>query len=247
MGGGGNTGGRTGGSGANTRASASRVVAVADDRSNSVIINAPDDVLPEIEDLINRVDTSVEDITELRVFRLRYADPSEMADVLAGLFPDQSSNSDSARSQVRFGGGFGFGGGGGNRSAAAGGDSNRAKKKGKVLAIPDQRTSSVIVSAAHELMDQIGEVVAQLDSNPARKQKVFVYDLQNADPQQVQEVLRNLFENQQTQNRNNRNSQNQSSALTTRATQQNNNNNRTTTGFGGGGNGGVGGGRTGGN
>lgn len=246
FGGGGNTGGRTGSTGANTRASASRVVAVADDRSNSVIINAPDDVLPEIEDLINRVDTSVEDITELRVFRLRYADPSEMADVLAGLFPDQSSNSDSARSQVRFGGGFGFGGGGGNRSAA-GADSNRAKKKGKVLAIPDQRTSSVIVSAAHELMDQIGEVVAQLDSNPARKQKVFVYDLQNADPQQVQEVLRNLFENQQTQNRNNRNSQNQSSALTTRATQQNNNNNRTTTGFGGGGNGGAGGGRTGGN
>lgn len=247
--GGGNTGARTSGSGANTRASASRVVAVADERSNSVIINAPDDVIPEIEELINRVDTSVEDITELRVFRLRYADPSEMADVLSGLFPDDSRNSDSARSQVRFGGGFGFAGGGGARTATAGADSSRAKKKGKVLAIPDQRTSSVIVSAAHELMDQIGEVVSQLDSNPARKQKVFVYDLQNADPQQVQEVLRNLFENQQTQNRNNRSSQNQSSALTTRATQQNNNNNRTTTGFGGGGNGGggAGGGRTGGN
>lgn len=247
FGGGNNAAGRTGGAG-NNRASASRVVAVADERSNSVIINAPDDVLPEIEELITRVDTSVEDITELRVFRLRYADPSEMSEVLSGLFPDDSRNSDSARSQVRFGGGFGFGGGGGTRTAAAGADSSRAKKKGKVLAIPDQRTSSVIVSAAHELMDQIGEVVAQLDSNPARKQKVFVYDLQNADPQQVQEVLRNLFENQQTQNRNNRSSQNQSSALTTRASQQNNNNNRTTTGFGGGGNGGGGGGgRTGGN
>jgi type II secretory pathway component GspD/PulD (secretin) len=247
---GGNAGRTAGGNGAATRASASRVVAVADERSNSVIINAPDDVLPEIEDLITRVDTSVEDITELRVFRLRYADPSEMADVLSGLFPDDSRNSDSTRSQVRFGGGgFNFGGGGAARTTG-GTDSDRAKKKGKVLAIADQRTSSVIVSAAHQLMDQIGQVVSQLDSNPARKQKVFVYDLQNADPQQVQEVLRNLFENQQTQNRNNRSSsQNQSSALTTRATQQNNNNNRATTGFGGGngGGGGTGGGRTGGN
>lgn len=240
----GNGGGNRGGtSGSNNRASASRVVAVADERSNSVIVNAPDDVLPEIEELITRVDTSVEDITELRVFKLRYADPSEMSEVLAGLFPDESSSSDSTRSQVRFGGGFFQGGGG--RSMAANGSSSRAKKKGKVIAIPDQRTSSVIVSAAHELMDQIGEMVSQLDSNPARKQKVFVYDLQNADPQQVQEVLRNLFENQQTQNRNNRNNQTQNSALTTRANQQNNN--RTTSTFGtGNGGGGGGGGRQGG-
>ncbi len=239
-GGGGNNRGGTS-SGSNNRASASRVVAVADERSNSVIVNAPDDVLPEIEELINKVDTSVEDITELRVFKLRYADPSEMADVLTGLFPDESSSTDASRSQVRFGGAFG--GFGGTRGGAAASGSERAKKKGKVIAIPDARTSSIIVSAAHELMDQIGEMVAQLDSNPARKQKVFVYDLQNADPQQVQEVLRNLFESQQQQSRNNRSgNQNQSSALSTRATQQNNNNNRTTTGFGGGGGGGGAGG-----
>lgn len=244
-------GARTGsGGGGVNRAAASRVVAVADEHSNSLVVNAPDDVMPEIEELITKVDTSVEDVTELRVFRLKHADPMEMADVLSNLFPDDTKSNDNSRSQVRFGGGpFGFGGGGNNRNAAAAG-SERAKKKGRVLAVPDQRTSSVIVSAAHDLMGQIGEMVAQLDSNPARKQKVFVYDLQNADPQQVQDVLRNLFENQNTMNRNTRSgSQNQSSALTTRANQsQNNRNTSGSFGTGGGGGGtGFGGGRAGGN
>jgi hypothetical protein len=92
------------------------------------------------------------------------------------------------------------------------------------------------------MMDQIGEMVKQLDSNPARKQKVYVYDLQNADPQQVQEVFRGLFESQNTQNRSTQN-RNQNSALTTRSTQQQqqNNNRNTGSGFGGGNNGGGGG------
>jgi hypothetical protein len=153
------------------------------------------------------------------------------------LFPDPTTSTDSQRNQ-RFGGGFGmFGGnaGGGTRTTS----SDRAKKKGKVITVPDQRTSSIIVSADREMMDQIADMVKQLDANPARKQKVYVYDLQNADPQQVQEVLRGLFESQNTQNRNTQN-RNQNSALTTRSTQQQqqNNNRNTGGGFGGGGGGG---------
>jgi len=250
QGGGGNRGGGGGAAaGGNTRASASRVTAVADEHSNSLVVNAPDDVMPSIEELVQNVDTNVQDVTELRVFRLRYADPGEMADVLSSLFPDETRSNDNSRTQVRFGGGpFGAFGGGGNRGAAtAGADSERAKKKGRVLAVPDQRTSSVIVSAAHDLMGQIGEMVAQLDSNPARKQKVFVYELENADPNQVQEVLNNLFVNSQTSNRNQRSSSAQNSALTTRSTQntQNSSGRSGTGGFGtgtGGGGGGAGGG-----
>ena len=242
-------GGRTGGGGASSsgsgnRAAASRVVAVADEHSNSIIINAPDDAMPAIEELIRSVDTNVQDVTELRVFRLQHADPVEMSEVLAGLFPDPTTSADSQRNQ-RFGGGFGMFGG--NRGGGTGTTtSDRAKKKGKVITVPDQRTSSIIVSADHEMMDQIADMVKQLDANPARKQKVYVYDLQNADPQQVQEVLRGLFESQNTQNRSTQN-RNQNSALTTRSTQQQqqNNNRNTGGGFGGGG-GGTGGGTGGG-
>ncbi|MCW5557238.1 MAG: hypothetical protein KIT22_05315 [Verrucomicrobiae bacterium] len=228
---GGNGGGNNNNNNATTaRAAASRVTAVADEHSNSIIVNAPEDVLPEIEQLIASVDTNVQDVTELRVFRLKNADPGEMAELLSGLFPDEAETQPSGR-QVQFGGGppGGFQGG----QSTAGTASDREKKKGKVIAVADRRTSSVVVSAAHELMGQIEAMVQQLDTDPARKQKVFVYNLDNADPTQVEQVLRSLFENQNTMNRNqlnNRNSQ-QNSALNNRQT-QNQNFNRSTTGSG---------------
>ena len=237
--GGGGRGGAAASSGGGNRAAASRVVAVADEHSNSLIVNAPEDAMPAIEELIRSIDTNVQDVTELRVFRLQNSDPVEMAEVLAGLFPDPTTSTDNR--QNRFGGGFGMFGGGGRGNAATTGTSERAKKKGRVITVPDQRTSSIIVSADHEMMDQIAEMVKQLDTNPARKQKVYVYDLQNADPQQVQEVLRGLFESQSTANRNTQSRNQQNSALSTRSTQQQNNGNRAATGFGGGGGGGGGG------
>jgi uncharacterized membrane protein len=191
---------------------------------------------------VKSVDKNVEDITEVRAFRLKYSDPVEMADLLTSLFPDETQQS-SGGGQVRFGGGqFGGFGGRGGGNAAATGDSDLAKKKGKVLAVPDQRTGSVIVKAARDVMGQIAQMVEQLDANPAKKQKVYVYELDNADPTEVETVLRSLFENQNTQNRNTRNNQNQNSALTTRQTQNQNQNRNTTGGFGqGGGQGGGGG------
>lgn len=254
MGGGGAAGGRGGssGSGAGNRAAASKVVAVADEHSNSVIVNAPEDAMPSIEELIRSVDTNVQDVTELRVFRLEFADPSEMADILSGLFPDDanSRNANNNNRGQRFGG-FGMFGGmnrGGGNTGASGNASDRALKKGKVTAVPDARTSSVIVSADRTLMPQIAEMVKQLDANPARKQQVFVYSLDNADPQQVQTVLRGLFERAGSNTRSTQGQQQQSSFLTTRSTQQQqqqNNVNRSS-GFGsgaGGGGGGFGGGR----
>ncbi len=247
---GGNGGGGGGGAGGggNSRAANSRVTTVADENSNSLVVNAPEDVIPEIDALVERVDRDIQDVTEVRAFHLKHADPIEMADLLAGLFPDEtaSSTTGGANGAVRFGGagggfgGFGGGGGGGGQNAANA--SALAKKRSKVLAVPDQRTSSVIVKAARDLMGQISQMIQQLDSDPARKQKVFVYQLDNADPSDVEQVLRSLFENSQNQNSSSRNSQTQTSALNTRATQQGQNNNRSSnTGFGGGAGGGGGG------
>jgi general secretion pathway protein D len=231
FGGGGGGGGGAAPAGA-ARSSSAKVVAVADENSNSVAVNAPEDVMPAIERLIQEIDTNQLDVTELRVFRLKYADPNEMADLLSNLFPDETKSTDNSRGQVRFGGGpFGFGGN--NNQTAGNSSSDRAKKKTRVLAVADPRTASVVVSAAHDLMGQISEMVAQLDNNPAKKQKVYVYDLQNADPLQVQDVLRNLFENQQTQRRNTSSTMNQTSALATRANQaQTSSTTRTTSGSG---------------
>lgn len=243
QGGGGNNGGR---GGRNTAAAANiKVNAVADEESNSLIVSAPEDVMPSIEKLVKELDVTSTDITELRVFRLFNADPMEMATLFLELFPDETkSGNNQNQGGFQFGGfrgGFPGGGGGGNRNNAQGANSERMKKKGRVSAVADQRTSSLIVSAASEQMPQIEEMIKQLDQ-PAKKQKVFVYSLENADVGQVEQILRDMFDRSGTSS--SRNSQNQGSALQNRS--QNNQQGSTTSGgvgnngggFGGGGGGG---------
>ncbi|MBL9127431.1 MAG: hypothetical protein JNL97_07285 [Verrucomicrobiales bacterium] len=237
-GGGGGGGSGNGSSGGSSRVASPSVVAVADERSNALVVSAPVEQMTLVEELVAQVDTNVDDVTELRVFRLQNSDPQEMADVLANLFPDPTTgnNQSSRGGQVRFGGGpfGGFGGFGGNRQS--GSDvSSRLQKQSKVITVPDPRTSSIVVSAARELMDQIAQVITQLDSNPAKKQKVFVYSVENTDPQAVEEILRGLFEGQNSRNRggSTRSSTRQTgNQLNNRATQNQNNANRNS-GFGG--------------
>jgi general secretion pathway protein D len=246
--GGGGPGGRGGGDAAaaaaaagtgtsEARQAAARVTAVADERTNSLVVNAPDEVMDTIVQLVEKIDKDAENITELRVFPLRFADPQEMADILVSLFPDET-RSNTTRSSVQFGRG-GFAAGRAQQTGGQDASSDRARQKGRVLAVADLRTSSLIVSAASDLMPQIGEMIAQLDANPARKQKVFVYSLENADVDQVQQVLQNMFERNTTTGNRNRNTSTQNNALSNRAT-RNQNTTGTSSAFGNSGFGGTG-------
>jgi hypothetical protein len=176
-----------------------------------------------IADMVKEIDQPINDVTELRVFHLLNADPIELADQLTQLFPDDTRSGTSQNQGgggFRFFGGRGFGGGGGGGQA---GSSDRLKKKSRVLSVPDQRTSSLLVSASGELMPQIAQMIEKLDSSPAKKEVVKVYDLQNADPQDVTQVMQDLFNRNNTMRANNssRNSLlGQNNPLTQRATQQ---------------------------
>lgn len=233
---GGDQGGQQTSSG-NGRVATPRVVAVADERSNSLVVSAPEDQMLLIADLVEQVDVSVDDVTELRVFRLRYADAQETADLITQLFPDPTTQSNrGAQGPIRFGGPGGFAAQ--LQNAANQQPSTRLQKQSRVLAVPDLRTQSVVVSAARELMDQIAVMIAQLDSDPARKQKVFTFSVENTDPAQVEEILRGLFETQNTRNRaaTTRNTTRQAgSQLNNRAvnTMQNQGRTGAATGFGG--------------
>lgn len=202
FGGGGNQGGgQSSGSGA-ARVSSPAVTAVADERSNSVVVSAPEDQMPIIEDLVKQVDVNVDDITELRVFALLHADAQEMADLLAELFPDTTrSGQNNTRGQFRFGGGPGGGFAGAFGGGSSSTTSTRQQQQSRVSAVADMRTRSVVVSASRDLMPEIAQIITQLDSDPARKQKVHVFSVENTDPATVEEILRGLFETQNTRNR----------------------------------------------
>jgi hypothetical protein len=69
-------------------------------------------------------------------------------------------------------------------------------------------------------------VIEDLDKDHRSKQTVRIYQLQNADPQEAQQVLSDIFGKNNTQN--NRNNANQNDPLVNRSTTQNQQNNATT-------------------
>jgi type II secretory pathway component GspD/PulD (secretin) len=103
------------------------------------------------------------------------------------------------------------------------------KKRARVIVVADERTASVVVSAAQQLMDQIERVVTQLDLNPAGRQTVKMYQIKNAHPQELTQVLEDIFQKNSAAN-NNRSSATQNDPLATRITtqsQQSNSSSRT--------------------
>ena len=172
------------------------------------------------------MDVPIEDITEVKVFRLKHANADETATMIKNLFPDTSTQGGGNRSGRTSSGFFGpgrpapGGGGAGGSPAGAGsppawppetggatGSSERLLKQNRVVAVADNRTMSVIVTASPTLMEQITGMITQLDADPSKQQKVFVIPVENADPAQMQQILQSLFPTQ-----NGRSSQSSSSA-----------------------------------
>jgi general secretion pathway protein D len=218
-GGGGGGGGSGGGS-----ANGAKVVATADDFSNALIVLASSELMTTIGDMVQQIDQPTTDITELRVFKLINADPTELADQFATLFPDDTkagSSGNQNNAGFRFFGGRGGGGGGGGGQTAS--NTDRMKKKTRVLAVADPRTSSILVSAASEMMPQIAEMIEKLDASAAQKMVVKTYELENADPQDVYQIMNDLFHKtgaMGSASQNNRSLLGTSNPLTQRSTQQ---------------------------
>jgi general secretion pathway protein D len=188
-------GGGGGGADNNTSSNPIHVNAVADEQNNAVLVSAPSGLIESVSNLISQLDVPSEDVTAIRVFHLKHADPTETADELQSLFPDDtsSSNDNSNRGMgFRFFGGGPFGGG--NRGGGSAQSSDRMKRKGKVLAVADRRTDSVIVTASRDLMSQIASMVDELDRVDAHQDMVSSFQIGYADPSEIQTLMQDLFQ-----------------------------------------------------
>lgn len=199
----------------------------ANQDSNSLVITDTQSNIRHIVELIAALDGSAGSVSSMKVFQLKNADPVEMAQLITGLFQAPASGAGGAQAQNPFGTRGNSGAaiaalaasrGGGTRgptgSSSRSGASRGSPRGTPVVAVADPRTYSVIVTASKETLTEVGEIIAQLDSNGARKQKVFVYTMENGDVKQVETILKNLF--QSTNSRSTAGSQ-QVDPLTTRA------------------------------
>jgi len=175
---------------------ASRVVAVADQNTNAVVVSAPEDLMPSIEQLIKDVDTTSQGITEVRVFPLKYAYAKDMVDTIKNIFNANNTSAQSRNTRGGFMRNFGPGGGQNQQQTQ---QSDRRKAENSVFVEADERTNSLVVSAAEDVMPNVENVIKQLDANPAREKKVFVYPLKNADAQAVSKLLGQFYTQQGSQ------------------------------------------------
>ena len=203
---------------------------VANEAGNAIVITDTQQNIRHLTEIIRAIDNSAEAETEIRVFRLKYASPTDVATELTSIFPSSSSGGNT-QSPIRFGGG-GFGGGGGGFFArmmgggggaggggggtSGGGSNDRIKKATQVSAVADARIQAVIVTAPKELMDQIASMMTDLDVPSTRDQKVYVFKMNNGDPQQAVQVLQTMFQSSGS-SRSSGSSSSQNSALMQRA------------------------------
>jgi type II secretory pathway component GspD/PulD (secretin) len=177
-------------------------VFVADDAMNAVIASAPPDYMRMISNVVHMLDQPSQEVTQLKIFPLKHADPGEVADELNMMFSSTSTDQSGRTAGLRFGGaGGGFGGGvggfggfGGGAGGAAGNtQSARMKRELTVTVVPDRRSQSVIVTASKDMMSQIKDVIDTLDAGNMGVQHVTALDFGGADPATVQETMAGLF------------------------------------------------------
>jgi type II secretory pathway component HofQ len=171
------------------------VTAVADERTNAVVVSAPDELMPTIESLIEQVDQSADVLTEVRVFPLQYADAEKLAEVVTSVFNGTTGSSNASRTQTstfrqRFFGPMGMmappGAASGNSRAGSTNNDlcSRQQAAATITAVADTRTNSLVVSAVPDTMEQVRQVIEQLDKDPAKTKRVYTFTIQNADTEE---------------------------------------------------------------
>lgn len=171
------------------------VKAVADENTNSLIVSASQPNLTVIRRLVSDLDMQRFSEPETRVFSLKYGDATEIANELNQAF------SSAARNVFNAGFGGGFGGRGRDRRFFEEQQQRANTQSGEgvlglpeLVAVPDARTNSVIVTTTAEQMEAVGKLIEQLDRDIADfAEDTRIFTLEHADAANVSAVLNELL------------------------------------------------------
>ncbi|MEM1355152.1 MAG: type II secretion system secretin GspD [Planctomycetota bacterium] len=163
----------------------------ANDSSNSLIVTDTEANVKRITQIVQALDLSIAQVTELRVFKLQYADAADTARLIEESFDQAPSVEDEVNRviQQRFSRGRGGGGGGGDDDRASG-----TSRNSTVSASADERTNSVVVSASPEIMETIAQIIEDLDSDTTAKESVLIYAVKNMQASELATIFNDLFE-----------------------------------------------------
>ena len=195
------------------------VKASADDYSNSVIVNAPDQQQTEVEDLIGKLDKQTDTPQQTRVYKLVYASAQDIAQAVQNVLVSNApqgrggATTSSVPIEQRFQQAIRLGG----TQASFG-----------TVAV-DARTNSLVITATPENLKIVESVLQTLDQPVDYADSVTVIPLENARADLTAQVLNQAFGSRTSTNTNTLNNGSRGPISTNNARAAGNNT-RTTTG-----------------
>ena len=72
------------------------VLAIADVRTNSVVVRAASELMPQVEQMVRGLDEDPARVPTVQVYKLENADPEQVAAILQGVINGESSTSNSS-------------------------------------------------------------------------------------------------------------------------------------------------------
>lgn len=168
----------------------------SDDRSNSLIVTAPEESLPLVRELINRLDRTATNVAEVKHFQLRNADATAVSTLLNQLFGSQTNQNQQAGGQGSNNVSVSI-----NQNTQGAADVQLAGAETASSVVPlrftvDARTNSIIGFGAAEALDVADALIVRLDTDDARARKTRVIALKNG-PERVSDP--NLRQNTSAQ------------------------------------------------
>ena len=165
-----------------------------DVRTNTIMVTAPSESMALIERMIRDLDSSSTGSKKIEVFKLQNADADAMAEILTDLFQLRQQGSlyvlkpreegvaevsmDSAELPA------------GGSEDMFGTDLTLVPDERQALSITvDSRTNSLIVSGTPKYLELVENVVLELDAQDANERETLVYNLRNAQADDVARVV----------------------------------------------------------
>jgi general secretion pathway protein D len=157
------------------------VIAVADERTNTLLVMGSVNSLKTVDEIIKQLDADVPNpapAVEMRVYVLNYAAADATAKLINTMFKPASSGDDSIYSYI-FSNRFG---------------NNDQKKVVNITAVSDDRTNSIVVTGPPDKFKEVEHLIDQLDTSPTVTQDLRVIHLKYADAIDVAKLVQDMFQ-----------------------------------------------------
>ena len=144
-----------------------RVVATADDRTNTLVVSAPPDMVTVIDGIVKELDSDPTEEQTVFIYPLKNAQSANLEDVLNQIFSESTTSTagrtsafgtTGGRTSSRFSRSSRFAAAPISPTAAASGD-----LAGQVFVIADEDTNSLLVRCPTAYVDRVKQILADLD------------------------------------------------------------------------------------